>query len=58
MQSNFEQITLSEQDEKTISDIARQEGRTRYNVPVVYNPRWNINVFDEAVEQSAPVIVW
>ena len=29
----------------------------RYNTPVTYKPKWNINIFDENVEKSAGATV-
>ncbi|KAK7044132.1 hypothetical protein VNI00_007849 [Paramarasmius palmivorus] len=58
IQSNFKQITLPEDALKKISNLPRTQGRMRYNIPFVYNPRWDINVFDEPEEQGASRSVW
>jgi L-glyceraldehyde reductase len=30
----------------------------RYNIPMLYEPRWPINVFEEDSEKDAPRKVW
>ncbi|ORY89807.1 NADP-dependent oxidoreductase domain-containing protein [Leucosporidium creatinivorum] len=56
--SNFQQVTLAQEDLDTISDIVKTEGRMRYNIPMLYDPRWPINVFEEDSEKDAPRKVW
>lgn len=52
--SNFNQIDLTEEDYQKISHVLETNGgHVRYNVPITYNPPWDINVFNEAVEQKA-----
>jgi L-glyceraldehyde reductase len=54
--SNFKQVELSKEDYDKVTAIARGNIR-RYNTPVTYKPKWNINVFDEDVEKSAAATV-
>ncbi|KAL8291357.1 hypothetical protein RQP46_002335 [Phenoliferia psychrophenolica] len=56
--SNFQQIKLDDAAIATISALSKTEGRMRYNTPMVYEPRWDINVFGEDVEKSASRAVW
>ncbi|KAF5371310.1 hypothetical protein D9758_004209 [Tetrapyrgos nigripes] len=58
IKSNFQQIKLSYEALKKITDLPKTEGRTRYNTPILYNPRWDINVFDEPEEKVASRSVW
>lgn len=58
LQSNFQQVTLPQEDLDTISNIVKTEGRMRYNIPMLYDPRWPINVFEEDSEKDAPRKVW
>ncbi|KAM0753523.1 Aldo/keto reductase [Meredithblackwellia eburnea MCA 4105] len=48
--SNFKQVELSAEDVKAITDLGKGQGRVRYNTPILYEPRWDINVFEEDVE--------
>ncbi|KAF9237882.1 NADP-dependent oxidoreductase domain-containing protein [Melanogaster broomeanus] len=50
--SNFKQIELSKEDYEKVSSIGVGNVR-RYNIPVTYKPKCNINIFDEEVEKSA-----
>ncbi|KAF5366021.1 hypothetical protein D9758_006718 [Tetrapyrgos nigripes] len=50
--SNFKQIELSEEDYKAVTALAK-DGHTRYNIPVAFKPKWNINLFNEEVEKTA-----
>lgn len=50
--SNFKQAELSEEDYKRVSSIGVGNVR-RYNIPVTFKPKWNINVFNEEIEKSA-----
>ncbi|EEB91522.1 hypothetical protein MPER_10102 [Moniliophthora perniciosa FA553] len=58
IKSNFSQITLPQDALKKITDLPRGQGRMRYNIPFVYDPRWDINVFNEPEEQNASRTVW
>ncbi|WFD45340.1 D/L-glyceraldehyde reductase [Malassezia psittaci] len=52
--SNFDQIEISNDEYKAISRILEDNGgHVRYNTPITYDPPWDINVFDEPVEQKA-----
>ncbi|KAL4402280.1 alditol:NADP+ 1-oxidoreductase [Malassezia pachydermatis] len=53
--SNFAQIELSDAEYKEITDLVQQSGKDhiRYNTPMMYTPRWEINVFGEDVEKDA-----
>ena len=52
--SNFKQIDMSNDEYKKISRIVESNGgHVRYNVPITYDPPWDINVFDEEVEKKA-----
>ncbi|KAF9266496.1 Aldo/keto reductase [Marasmius fiardii PR-910] len=60
IESNFQQITLPPDALQKISDIPNTPGqsRMRYNVPFVYKPRWDINIFDDDGEKDASRSVW
>jgi hypothetical protein len=46
IKSNFQQITLSEEDMEAVSALGRGEGnRTRFNIPNQYNPSWDIELW-------------
>ncbi|KNZ58919.1 uncharacterized protein VP01_1833g3 [Puccinia sorghi] len=49
--SNFKQVTLSDEDVKKISEMGKKKV-ARYNVPVTYTPKWNVNVFNTEAEKS------
>lgn len=51
--SNFQQIQLSDEEYKKVSDIINTHGRTRYTIPYTFSPQWDINVFNEDVEKTA-----
>lgn len=48
---NFEQVTLSKEDYDKISKIG-ENNHVRFNVPIMYSPKWMVNIFDEAVEKE------
>ncbi|KAJ2928624.1 hypothetical protein H1R20_g8435, partial [Candolleomyces eurysporus] len=50
--SNFKQVELSKEDYEKITEIGK-ENRTRFNIPITYNPKWDINLFDEEEEKVA-----
>jgi L-glyceraldehyde reductase len=51
IESNFKQIELSDAAFAKVSQIG--EGRRRrFNIPVHYNPPWEVNIFDEEVEKA------
>ncbi|GKT50859.1 D/L-glyceraldehyde reductase [Colletotrichum spaethianum] len=49
--SNFQEVKISDEDIAAINEIGKQP--RRYNVPITYKPRWNINIWDEEVEKQA-----
>ncbi|KAL4071342.1 NADP-dependent oxidoreductase domain-containing protein [Scleroderma yunnanense] len=49
--SNFKQVELSKDDYEKISSIGKNNHK-RFNVPITYNPKWDINVFDELEERN------
>ncbi|KAH7883329.1 NADP-dependent oxidoreductase domain-containing protein [Phlebopus sp. FC_14] len=54
--SNFKQVELSPEDYEKVTAIGVGNFR-RYNTPITYIPKWDINVFDEDVEKSATASV-
>ncbi|TFK44982.1 NADP-dependent oxidoreductase domain-containing protein [Crucibulum laeve] len=50
--SNFKQVELSQEDYEKISSIGHNN-RTRFNIPITYNPKWDVNIFDEPEEKAA-----
>ncbi|KAM6510629.1 mitochondrial glycerol dehydrogenase Gld1 [Fusarium solani] len=51
IRSNFKEIKLSEEDIATINKLG--EKPRRFNVAADYDLKWDINIWDEAVEQGA-----
>ncbi|KAF9222468.1 Aldo/keto reductase [Gyrodon lividus] len=51
--SNFKQVELSKEDYEKVSSIGVGNANLRYNIPVTYKPKWDINIFDEEIEKSA-----
>ncbi|KAA1078028.1 hypothetical protein PGT21_027089 [Puccinia graminis f. sp. tritici] len=49
--SNFKQVKLSEEDFNKITELGKNK-TVRYNVPVTYEPKWNVNVFNTEAEKS------
>ncbi|KAH0829044.1 NADP-dependent oxidoreductase domain-containing protein [Lanmaoa asiatica] len=54
--SNFKQVELSQEDYEKVTAIGHGNIR-RYNTPVTYKPKWNINIFGEEIEKGAATIV-
>ncbi|MBW0553807.1 hypothetical protein O181_093522 [Austropuccinia psidii MF-1] len=52
IESNFQQVELSDEDYEKISKLAEKK-ITRFNVPITYSPKWDINVFDGEQEKQA-----
>ncbi|KAI6168647.1 NADP-dependent oxidoreductase domain-containing protein [Pisolithus thermaeus] len=50
--SNFHQIELSKEYYEKITSIGVKDHK-RFNIPITYNPKWDINVFDEPIERTA-----
>jgi L-glyceraldehyde reductase len=46
-------VELSKEDYDEISRIVGKEGRKRFNIPYNYQPKWDINVFNEEEEKGA-----
>ncbi|KAK2030046.1 aldo/keto reductase [Colletotrichum zoysiae] len=49
--SNFQEVKLSDDDVAAINELGKQP--RRYNIPILYKPRWNINIWDEEEEKKA-----
>jgi len=49
--SNFKQVKISDEDAQKISELGKKKV-ARYNVPVTYEPKWNVNVFNTEAEKS------
>ncbi|KAK2010207.1 aldo/keto reductase [Colletotrichum eremochloae] len=49
--SNFQEVKISDDDVAAINEIGKQP--RRYNIPILYKPRWNINIWDEEEEKKA-----
>ncbi|KIM63911.1 hypothetical protein SCLCIDRAFT_673144 [Scleroderma citrinum Foug A] len=52
IKSNFEQVELCKEDYEKITSIGANNHR-RFNIPITYKPKWDINVFDEQEEKVA-----
>lgn len=50
--SNFKQVELSQEDYDRITAIGRDH-HVRYNIPLTYKPKWDVNIFDEEIEKGA-----
>ncbi|TFK65557.1 Aldo/keto reductase [Pluteus cervinus] len=50
--SNFQQIELSEEDYNAVSAVGVGNYR-RFNIPFNYQPKWDVNIFDEPAELAA-----
>ncbi|KAL0955625.1 hypothetical protein HGRIS_001858 [Hohenbuehelia grisea] len=50
--SNFKQIALGEEEYKAITKVG-ENNHTRFNIPFTYDPKWDINTFNEPVEKDA-----
>ncbi|EFQ34002.1 aldo/keto reductase [Colletotrichum graminicola] len=49
--SNFQEVKLSDDDVAAINELGKNP--RRYNIPILYKPRWNINIWDEEEEKKA-----
>ncbi|KAI0029939.1 Aldo keto reductase [Vararia minispora EC-137] len=49
--ANFEQIELSDEAYEKVSGIGAGKHH-RFNIPVNYNPSWQVNIFDEEAEKG------
>lgn len=53
IKSNFQQVTLSQEDYETVSAIGHNN-HTRFNTPITYpDQKWDINIFEEEAEKGA-----
>ncbi|KAI6148435.1 NADP-dependent oxidoreductase domain-containing protein [Pisolithus tinctorius] len=50
--SNFHQVKLDKEDYEKIASIGVNDHK-RFNIPITYSPKWDINVFDEPIEKTA-----
>lgn len=53
IKSNFDQIELSDEDYKKVTSLYEELGKVRFNIPITYAPKWDVDVFGEEVEQAA-----
>ena len=51
IESNFQQVELSDEDYEKLCDLGRKK-RRRYNIKTTYPPFWDINIFGEPEEAS------
>lgn len=51
IESNFQQVELSQEDYEKISTIGKDH--VRFNIPYGYSPQWDINIFGEPQEKDA-----
>ncbi|PWN28695.1 Aldo/keto reductase [Jaminaea rosea] len=51
IEKNFQQVELSADDYAKVSSRINEVGGKRMNIPWEYTPKWNINVFEDPVEQ-------
>lgn len=50
--ANFQEIKITDEDVKAINEIGEKEPM-RFNVPLTYKPRWDINIWNDEKEQGA-----
>lgn len=53
IESNFQQVDLTDDEYQEVSSIIKSAGRTRFTLPYVFKPKWDINVFNDDVEKGA-----
>ncbi|WFD35861.1 D/L-glyceraldehyde reductase [Malassezia cuniculi] len=53
IESNFQQVDLTDEEYEEVSSIIKSAGRTRFTLPYVFTPKWDINVFGDDVEKDA-----
>lgn len=49
---NFQEIKISDEDVRAINEIGEKEPM-RFNVPLTYSPKWDINIWNDEKEQAA-----
>lgn len=49
---NFQEIKISDEDVKAINEIGEKDPM-RFNVPLTYSPKWDINIWDDEKEKAA-----
>ena len=52
IESNFKVVSLTDDEVAEINKIG-EEKPARFNTPISYDPKWNINVFDTQEEKDA-----
>lgn len=57
IESNFQQIELSDSDYQAVTDLLKQGKHTRFNIAHTYETPWDINIFGEPEEQKAKYTV-
>lgn len=49
---NFQEIKIDDEDIKAINSIGEKEPM-RFNVPLTYSPKWDINIWEDEKEKAA-----
>jgi L-glyceraldehyde reductase len=57
IESNFNDIEITSEEFEEIAEVGRKNP-VRYNIPYLYAPRWDIDVFDTPEEEKASRKVW
>jgi len=52
IESNFTQIELTEEQYERVSQVGGGKYH-RFNIPFNYNPKWDVNIFNEPAEKNA-----
>ncbi|UTT89614.1 hypothetical protein NDA17_006633 [Ustilago hordei] len=53
IKSNFDQIELKDEDYDKVTSLYKELAKVRFNIPFIYAPKWDVNVFGEDVEKEA-----
>nr|BAD90689.1 erythrose reductase 3 [Moniliella megachiliensis]BAO72960.1 erythrose reductase3 [Moniliella megachiliensis] len=53
IESNYDQITLSPEEFQKVTDLIKEYGESRNNIPLNYKPSWPISVFGTSDEAKA-----
>lgn len=48
---NFQEIKITDEDVKAINEIGEKDPQ-RYNVPLTYSPKWDINIWNDEKEKT------
>lgn len=51
IQANFQEIELDDEAVAAVKKVGQD--KKRFNIPATYNPKWDINIYDEEQEQGA-----